>query len=219
MRCAAKSKQTGERCLNWRRGKSDYCYYHGGASLSGDALPQTKHGRYSKFLPDNLSSLAEKIGKDRELLDLSEEIENLDLRAAQILDGMEEEGEVVSTKVWSDLKRARKRLRQAEASGDMRKFREALFEIDDVVERGARLPDTWEELMRIWETRRRLVETEDRRRDRIAESVKVERIVLMFRQLAMSIKNNVLDPKISREKAVQNIMLDMQLFLGSTEEK
>lgn len=89
--CTAKSKQSGDRCKRHASPGHNVCHIHGGKTPSGMALPQTKHGRYSKHLPTRLGERYEAALSDPDLLALRDEIALTDAEVARILDSLDEE--------------------------------------------------------------------------------------------------------------------------------
>ena len=60
---------------------------HGGKTPQGIALPQTKHGRYSKHLPTRLLANYEAAKSDPDLLVMHDEIALVDARINELLEG------------------------------------------------------------------------------------------------------------------------------------
>src|SRR4051812_32142589 len=61
------------------------CRMHGGATPRGPALPQFKHGRYSRSLPTRLAAQYEAAQSDPVLMELRDEIALNDARLADLL--------------------------------------------------------------------------------------------------------------------------------------
>jgi hypothetical protein len=81
MQCKAQSKLSGERCKRWVTPGRDVCRFHGGKVPRGPALPQFRHGRYSRFLPSRLAATYQTAAKDPELLSLRHEFALVDARS------------------------------------------------------------------------------------------------------------------------------------------
>lgn len=62
------------------------CRMHGGSSPSGLAHPNTKHGRYSKHIPTQLSEAYHAAVNDPDLLALHQEIALVDAKVMHLLD-------------------------------------------------------------------------------------------------------------------------------------
>jgi hypothetical protein len=85
MQCKAQSKLSGERCKRWVTPGRDVCRFHGGKVPRGPALPQFRHGRYSRFLPSRLAATYQTAAKDPELLSLRRELALVDARLDDLL--------------------------------------------------------------------------------------------------------------------------------------
>lgn len=72
--CDATAKSTGKQCSNPAVSGSSKCRIHGGKTPSGEALPQFKHGRYSKYAPQTMQSKMDELS-DYPLLDLADELQ------------------------------------------------------------------------------------------------------------------------------------------------
>src|SRR3954451_14863589 len=102
---------------------------HGGKVPRGRALPQTKHGRYSKDLPTRLLATYSAAQADTELLSLRDDVALLDARLADVLARVDT-GE--SSALWLDLGATLKAFQQASAAGDTAKMREHLTTLTDL---------------------------------------------------------------------------------------
>jgi hypothetical protein len=86
------------------------CRMHGGATPVGPALPQFRHGRYSKYLPERLAERYQASLEDSELLGLRDELGLVDARIADLLERVGFEA------AWPELSALlQQRLRLAEA--------------------------------------------------------------------------------------------------------
>jgi len=72
--CAAKSKQSGQRCKNKAVDGARVCRIHGGATPRGADSPNLKHGRYSPYLKASMQSKLTE-NQDDNPLDLLPELE------------------------------------------------------------------------------------------------------------------------------------------------
>src|SRR5215203_1430601 len=100
--CAAKTRK-GALCQNPPM-KNGRCRMHGGASLKGTDLPQFRHGRYSKSLPDKLAGRYEEALSDEERHDLRDEIALAEAKIFDLLLGMKR-GEFDEARAWKDVDR------------------------------------------------------------------------------------------------------------------
>ena len=72
--CTARSRRTGQRCEAWRVKGSAVCYHHGGVTPRGVEAGAFRHGRYSKSLPDQLTSTYRQVLADEQRHDLRDEL-------------------------------------------------------------------------------------------------------------------------------------------------
>ncbi len=133
--CTANSKRTGERCKARAVRGREVCYHHGGKTPRGEALPQTKHLRYSKSIPRRLAARYEEAEDDPDRHDLRSEISLAETMLDDALAGMED-GE--SERMWLKLRRLEGDLRVAR---DEKARARTLGEILDLIRRGGQ--DAW----------------------------------------------------------------------------
>jgi hypothetical protein len=100
--CGAKTRK-GTPCQNPMM-KNGRCRMHGGATPRGTDLPQFRHGRYSKSLPDNLAGRYEEALTDEERHDLRDEIALSEAKIFDLLLGMKL-GEFDEARAWKDMDR------------------------------------------------------------------------------------------------------------------
>src|SRR5579871_5515650 len=82
-RCGAKTRSGGS-CRQWAM-PNGRCRMHGGKTPRGPALPQYKHGRYSKVLPADLAARYAEARTDQELVAFRDDIALVDARLADVL--------------------------------------------------------------------------------------------------------------------------------------
>ena len=135
---------------------------HGGKTPRGSALPQTRHGRYSRDLPTRLLARYEESISDPELLNLSAEIAIVDISLSEMLP----------------------------------KFLDS--------------PESYlDRITTLVDTRRKLVDTEQKRRVAMQNMITAEQGGLMVATLLDSVKRNVSDPR-----ALEAIAADVARHLG-----
>ncbi|MDP9439434.1 MAG: hypothetical protein M3P49_11940 [Actinomycetota bacterium] len=158
MKCKGKNRKTGEPCKASAIAGREYCRVHGGKVPRGVAHPNFRHGRRSKDLVANLQERYEEALSDADLLNLADEIALSDAYLAEVLKSGE------SGRRWKDVKKAFAALEAAMRSGDAPAAKARLVAMREVVEGGV---EDWahrDEVMRRLEQRRKLVESENRRR-------------------------------------------------------
>jgi len=188
--CKAKSKQTGERCrCNAMKGM-EVCYHHGGASLKGIASPSFKHGKYSRYMPKQLAPVFEAVIEDPDLLALNVDIASHEARIDQLFQSIEggNPGEM-----WVQALREWTGLWEATARGDARDIMKHRNRIDTLLREGAGDVEVWGLILSASEQKRKLVETETKRREKMREYVRAEEAAYYYRALAMAVKRHVDD--------------------------
>lgn len=83
--CGAKTRNGGT-CKRPGKGTGGRCRLHGGASLVGSALPQWKHGRWSKYLPEALAVKFREGLDDPELMKLRQDTALIDAALTDFAD-------------------------------------------------------------------------------------------------------------------------------------
>jgi len=189
--CGAKKKD-GTECKRAAM-PNGRCYLHGGKTPTGIALPQTRHGRYSKYLPSRLSGQYESAKNDPALLELREDIALIDSRLSDLLQRVET-GE--SGQVWKELGDAYRDLQDAMHAKNTVKTGEALQLIYALIVRGNDDYRAWTEIHEVIEQRRRLVESERKRIVEARQTLTVEQAMLMISALTDIIRTHVTDRKI-----------------------
>ncbi len=164
---------------------------HGGKSLAGAASPQFKHGRYSKYLPVRLLEQYEvSRSLDDEQLKLTEQIALLDTRIADLL-LRADTGE--SGQLWRDTQKAYQQMRSAMDKSDRDKVSDALADLEVLIERGHADYLAWDEIQRVMELRRRLVESEQKRVQAAGQYLTTHQALTLTQALISSVKAHVRD--------------------------
>ena len=190
MQCKAKSKQSGEQCKRRVTPGKEVCRMHGGKTPTGIALPQTKHGRYSKVLPTRMLERYNAAITDPELLNLSAEIAVVDSRLSDLLIRVEsgDAGEI-----WDKLSKAKDKYRDASLKADIAEMGAQLDAMISLIERGAADVAAWREIHGVLEQRRRLVESERKRLVEQEQMLTLHEAMTMFQAMAAAVKSNVSD--------------------------
>jgi hypothetical protein len=191
MRCTAKSKQSGEQCKRHAVPGRNVCAMHGGKSPGGLGSATLKSGKYSKYLPQGLAAKYAAAVTDPEILALNNEIALVDARAMELLDGLNS-GEATAT-LWNKLQKAAAELDAAQRAGDAVKLAMALNDMLDLIRRGAAESARWLEIYNLFERRRRLVDSERKRRMDMQTSVNADQIMILVRAIADLVNQHVTD--------------------------
>jgi len=190
MQCQAKAKSTGEQCRRFAVNGKKVCTVHGGLTPGGIASPHYKHGRHSKYLPNRLGERYAVAISDPEILNLSAEIALVDARITDVL-GRVDSGE--SGRRWRELGKARREFVAAQRKQDQDKMADALNDILMGIREGQADFEAWAEVVDLLERRRRLVESEQKRRVAMHLVVKVEQAVDAMLQIADAVRDAALE--------------------------
>lgn len=188
-RCGAKRKN-GEPCQQWGMANGR-CRLHGGNARRGLAHPGLKHGRYSKDVPTRFSEMLATSLTDPDLLNLSEEIALETMRTRDLLRRVDS-GE--SGALWNDLRKAWSELRAAQRAKDTIGVNTIMTEIETLIGRGTDDAAVWREIGSSMDRRRKLVDTERRRRIDMQTMMTAERAGVMFYALTEVILRHVHEP-------------------------
>lgn len=211
-RCGAKTR-SGEPCKSWAM-DNGRCRMHGGSSLRGIAHPSYKTGRYSKYVPNRMAERYELAVSDPELLNLSEEIALVDARVSDVLSRVDS-GE--SGRRWRELGRLRGEFLAAQRRQDQERMAEVLADILNGVRAGQADFEAWAEVVDLLERRRRLVESEQKRRMAMHLVVKVEEATQAMLFLTDSLRDAVLehvDDGGVRRRVLSDVQQALDVYLA-----
>jgi hypothetical protein len=171
------------------------CAMHGGKTPRGAALPQFKHGRYSKDLPERLQERYETARTDEERLALTEEIALIDARLGDVLKRVDKgDGGRLWPQVASKFNELRTVLNDAE------RFVVVMRELGELIGRGSADYAAWREAYDLLEVRRKLVESERKRMLEAQQFVSVEKVMVytaaVVDALTQAIKFNLPDQRL-----------------------
>lgn len=167
------------------------CRIHGGKTPSGIALPQTKTGRYSKYLPKALNEQYRRSVSDTELLSIREDIALVDAMIASALPKLETRE---SGKAWQLIKKSISEMKAAFVDEQYGKAMAYLDVMVEIVNNELLYYATEEEIRSALEQRRKLTETERKRLTEMEQTITSEQAVLLMTALLDSVKRNVTDP-------------------------
>ena len=190
-RCGAKTRD-GDPCKNPPVTGATRCRMHGGKTPRGHALPQTTTGRYSKDLPTRLAARYEEARTDPDLLNLNAEIHLTYALMTEALRGMDQ-GE--AGRLWSDLRASWEALQEANRQRDGDAAKQALAEIGRLIARGVADHAARAEVLEIVERRRKLVESEAKRRTAMQQMITAERLMVLVSAVTDVVMRHVDDPR------------------------
>lgn len=187
-RCGAKTRG-GKPCDSWAM-PNGRCRMHGGKTPVAGALPQTTHGRYSKYLPARLAGRYQEAQADADLLALRDEVSLIDSRLADLLKRVDthEAGHW-----WKELRQAHNEYQSAEKKADIPAMRHWINEWGRIAQVGLTDYAAWNEVYNVLEQRRKLVESERKRLVEMQQVITSERAMLLIAALVDVIKQHVSD--------------------------
>lgn len=193
MRCTATAKQTGEQCKRAASPGRTVCNIHGGKTPRGAALPQTTTGRYSKDLPTRLAARFQESERDPDLLNLTSEIKLTDALLRDALGAMDR-GE--AGRLWRDLAAQWTALQDANITKDRDAAAQALNQIGSLIKRGVADAAARDEVLGIMERRRKLVDSEGKRRVTMQQMITADRAMLLVSALVATVNRHVDDAHV-----------------------
>ena len=166
------------------------CRMPAGKPQAGIASPRFPNGPYSRYLPERLIGRYTEAESDEKLLELRADIALVDARLADLL-GRLDSGE--SRTVWQRLREAQREFTRARRSGATEEMRAALLAIDELIAQGASEASVWEDVLRLLDQRRRLVESERRRLVEMGQMITTERAMVLLGVVVATIRRHVTD--------------------------
>lgn len=206
MKCTAKSKRTGEKCKAQAMANGK-CYHHGGAQPKGIASQNYITGRYSAHLPKRLLETYEKARTDPELLNLSDDLGMVESRIGDVLSRVES-GDAGET--WQQLETAWKTFEIAQTAKDFPKSKTALATVGQIIATGAGDWAAWREVLGLIERRRKLVESEGKRRIAMQDMTDNGQVIALLDRLSDAVVRHVADPA-----ALRAIQAEISSVLGT----
>jgi hypothetical protein len=168
MQCKAKSKRSQQQCKRAAMKGKEVCLMHGGKSLSGAGSPRTKTLRHSKLLPKRLRKLLSDVQQYGNPVDLTDEIHLLDTRIADLFRSMNRDN--IEAKL-ANIEIAFKDFEAAFHSGDKERLAHAKAELAKAIQTGIQESQTWDQIMRLFDLRRKLVSVQDRKQARAESNI------------------------------------------------
>jgi hypothetical protein len=166
---------------------SDVCHYHGGKSRRGIAAPSFKHGKYSNALPGRMLDAYKATATDAELVGLREELRLVDTRLQELVEQIDRQP---SRALWSLIDE----MVDAAISAETPTARESLLLQMRQQLRSA--PDdskAWKEILSTVERRRKLVDSEAKRLQRMHQMISVEKAMTLVGAIVGSVRSHVTD--------------------------
>jgi hypothetical protein len=153
-------------------------------------------------LPKHLVEIAEAVTHDPNILALDQSIAVLDARTIELLHGLQRDA--AGKQAWRDLQRKVSELRdgvrrETSVGAQLR----LIEEIDDLMDEQLRVISVWQEVYQTLDQRRKMVETETKRREKMSSLVTADQVIVLVHRVAQVIKRKVKDPAVVREIGVE----------------
>lgn len=187
----------GKRVNQWlpckqRPGDNGRCKSHGRDARSGAEHPNFKHGRYSKYLPDDLRSIYESLDVD-ELMTLLDHVRVASTLTLDLVARLDEEG---GRDAWERLAQKLDALEAALA--DDGAGRQLFREVKAAVEEGSRRHELLEEIRKQQDHVRKLFDSQIKRDQIAAEYMHRREIIALLTQIMEDVKDVVQKPSERR---------------------
>lgn len=179
--CRAKVSRAGQACR-----------VHGGASPKGIASPHYKGAGKSKYLPARMLADYQEAADDQDLIALHADIALVEARIADILKRVDS-GE--SGAQWANARAAYDALLVSlrATPADPQEQAQRIDALGKTLARGRSDYAAWNELARLIEQKRKLIETEQKRLIAARDYVTVAQEYLLFDALVAAVTRNVVD--------------------------
>lgn len=204
--CGATNRK-GEACKNAPM-ENGRCKYHGGMVPRGAQHANFVHGRYSKYLPESMAVIVDDMMTSPDHLNQREQMAILD---SMIVQALEEMGAGGGGQAWEELKKKRDDYFRAQKR---RKPEDMAYAVDQIMEL---ISGGWVKLLSMREARdtidarRRLTESERKRRVEEDEMIPVDKVIVLLSQIGDSIRRHVLD-----ENEKRAVLEDIRIAMGGT---
>lgn len=166
------------------------CHMHGGKTPGGYGSPNLRHGRYSKYLPAQLAGQYQAAQADVNLLELRDEIALLDVRIGQVVSRLQDAD---SRGAWERVGAIHAGILKADKTKDMVTLNALVSELGELSEGAGDEVNRWDEIGKLMEQRRKLVESERKRETDLQMNITSERAMLMIAALVDIVRQHVDD--------------------------
>jgi hypothetical protein len=213
-KCNARNKDKTSYCQNPAGYKTNHlgegrCHLHGGRSLKGVDHPAFEHGKYSKYsnIPDVLKTDYERFVQDEEILDLNADIALADSIINDLLSKINSHKE--SDHWYSLMTAAFTRLHQTHQIDPSSQQLESLIaDLGVALYEGQEEREAYKDIIKLQGEKRRLHDTELKRRIALHGMVKVERVRAFVKYVISVIREEVPDRRI-RSKIASKLQKKM----------
>lgn len=136
------------------------CRLHGGKSPGGMASARFKHGRYSLYIPMDLRKRYEQSRHDPELLSHEPDLRLMDIHLQSLLKQL---NKTEGLEAFAQVKKVWKEFQKAKSAKDQIAMSKGAEKIDQLFKQGVSADGIWSKIREVVETRRRILESENRR--------------------------------------------------------
>lgn len=192
-RCQAWNPRHERQCMMRSVAGMNVCRLDGGKSLKGIASPSFEHGRYSRYMPKELAPVFKAVIEDPELLSLNVDIATFEARIDQLFQSITGGN---PGKLWAKAMEEWTGLWEATAREDAKDIMKHRNQLDSLLREGVGDIETWDLILAATEQKRKLSDTETKRREKMREYVRAEEAAYYYRALALAVKANVDDTNV-----------------------
>ena len=194
MFCHAKSKRTQKPCGAKAMNGQEVCYHHGGKTPIGPGSPHFRTGSFSKFLPSRMAADFNVAMGDPELVSLRKEIATVDARIIDVLKRVDT-GE--AGVIWQAAQAAMARFDREWVKKDGAGMEAALADMRRLMTQGASDWAAWRVVVgELIESKRRLVDTEQRRLTLANESLTADRAMMLLAVVVQILQKHITDRQV-----------------------
>jgi hypothetical protein len=198
-RCKGTSRQTKEPCKRRRSPGSEYCIFHGGRAPKGGAHSGFKHGRRSRYMPEELFEHFNNFVNDPNITHHRKSIAQIDAMVQETWNDYEEGG---TPELWRKLKTAWRKVETARATRDAAGLWETLDEVGRLIGRGAEQIQRMDRIVKLLDQRRKHANSELKRRQAEERTFTHEEAAAFYMGLGEAVRKHVQDPEA--RKAIMN---------------
>lgn len=176
------------------KGPRQVCKKDGGANPQpGPTHHSWKDGSRSKAMPKSLVATFQEAMDNKELLDLAADIATQEARIVELIGGL---GDQSPGQLWKDALAEYNQFIEAVEAEDKPAVGQHRRRLLEILTQGQDEVGTWQLIQRHTEDKRRLIDTETRRREKMQNYIRFEDAAFSYRALALAVKANVKDPAI-----------------------
>ncbi len=197
--CGAKLRGKDQRCKSRATMENHRCRLHGGLTPKGNASPNFKHGKYSRYVSFGLRDRLRELVFDSELTNLRAEIGlvtlEIEQRLWQMSNGYSKD---TMSRIKSSFQRYENALAKQGFPEQSANIEKTLSDLKSVIFEISESSTTYNDIMPLIEQRRRLVATENRREIFTNSSLSAEDAIRFVRCLGNAVRMHVSDPLARR---------------------